>query len=509
MHGLVWKVSKKPIQSIRNKFMFSFLTMIIVFTSVSFCTYYSERALLTRINSLLAYSVELREFSSDVDNIVISLEKYLIERSSDMLRSYYHYYQEVESKYNNLRLIEESTENHLLLENIKTMTRLFLQEADSAERFKRARDSAGYSRAFDEVLRYNTNIKWAVDRLITKQLEENSMQYQLITERINFIQRLGLFMIILAIIFSIISTIWIGVRLTKPLRQLVEAAETISRGEFQLSPLPVSSNDEIAVVSEAFNEMAANIGKLISEIKNKADLEKKLQEQEYQNLVMKNTLKEAELHALQSQINPHFLFNTLNAGVQLAIMEDADKTANFIDKVSKLLRYNLRQINTSVTIREETDNLENYFFILKTRYGSDRFNLLIDVDPAIADFRIPLLTIQPIVENALIHGVEQLEEGGEIKVRAYQNNQSVIIDVSDNGLGMDDETVKRLQEGRKQSGHTTGLGLWNVRERLRLFFGRENLLQIMSIPKQGTTIRIILPKGDPDQEVPADENSCS
>ncbi|NLY91845.1 MAG: sensor histidine kinase [Firmicutes bacterium] len=224
---------------------------------------------------------------------------------------------------------------------------------------------------------------------------------------------------------------------------------------------------------------------------------------------MKNTLKEAELHALQSQINPHFLFNTLNAGVQLAIMEDADKTANFIDKVSKLLRYNLRQINTSVTIREETDNLENYFFILKTRYGSDRFNLLIDVDPAIADFRIPLLTIQPIVENALIHGVEQLEEGGEIKVRAYQNNQSVIIDVSDNGLGMDDETVKRLQEGRKQSGHTTGLGLWNVRERLRLFFGRENLLQIMSIPKQGTTIRIILPKGDPDQEVPADENSCS
>ncbi|HHT47816.1 MAG TPA: histidine kinase [Firmicutes bacterium] len=502
------KVSKQPTQSIRNKFMFSFLTMIIIFTSVSFCSYYSQRNLLSRINSLLANSIKLREFSSNIDNIVISLEKFLIERSSDMLRSYHHYYQEVESEYTNLQVIEESIENYLLLKNIKTMTRLFLQEADSAVRFKRARDSAGYSSSFGEVLRYNTNIKWAVDRLITKQLEENSMQYLLISERINFIQRLGLLMIVLAIIFSILSTIWIGFRLTKPLKQLVEAADTISRGEFQLPPLPVSSNDEIAVVSQAFNEMAASIGKLISEIKNKSDLEKKLQEQEYQNLAMKNTLKEAELHALQSQINPHFLFNTLNAGVQLAIMEDADKTADFIDKISKLLRYSLRQINTAVTIREETNNLENYFFILKTRYGSERFDLLIEVDPAIADFQIPLLTIQPIVENALIHGVEQLEEGGEIKVRAYQNDESVIIDVSDNGLGMDSETVKRLQEGRKVSGHTTGLGLWNVRERLRLFFGRENLLEIMSIPKQGTTIRLVLPKGNTAQEVPANENPC-
>ena len=124
-NGLVRKVSKQPTQSIRNKFMFSFLTMIIIFTSVSFCSYYSQRNLLSRINSLLANSIKLREFSSNIDNIVISLEKFLIERSSDMLRSYHHYYQEVESEYTNLQVIEESIENYLLLKNIKTMTRLF------------------------------------------------------------------------------------------------------------------------------------------------------------------------------------------------------------------------------------------------------------------------------------------------------------------------------------------------------------------------------------------------
>lgn len=487
-------MNKQPTQSIREKFMFSFLTMVIIFTSVSFFTYYSEHTLLSRINSLLTNTVKLREFSTKIDGIVISLEKFLVERSFDMLRDYYHFYQEVDSEYANLQIIEETTENYLLLENIKNMTGSFLQETESAVQSKRARDSAEYSKSFSEVIRYNTNIKWAVDRLITKQLEENSRQYLLITERLNFVQRLALLMIILAIIFSILSTIWLSYRLTKPLKRLVEAAGSISNGDFQPSALPVTSNDEIAVVSHAFNEMASSIGKLISEIKSKSDLEKKLQEQEVQNLTMKNTLKEAELHALQSQINPHFLFNTLNAGVQLAIMEEADKTGDFVEKVSKLLRYSLRRIDTPVTIQEEVDNLENYFFILKTRYGEKRFDLIIDVDPQVAAFQIPLLTLQPIVENALIHGVEQLEEGGEIKVGVYQDNEFVIIDVSDNGLGMDIETVKRLQEGRNLSGHTTGLGFWNVRERLQLFFGTENLVQIESVPHQGTTIRLILPK---------------
>jgi Putative regulator of cell autolysis len=480
-------------KSIRSKLLFPFLSMIAIFAVVSVFSYYNEQFLLNRVNVLLTNNINLKEFNADIDNAVTYLEKYLVSRNFDMLRLYYHYSQEIDAEYTNLTIIEETTENYLLLENIRNMTRSFLQQAEAAERAKRARDSAGYLQAFNEVVRYNTNIKWAIDRLITKQLEENSRQYLLISQRLIYIQKLGLILITGALLFSIVITLWTSFSLTKPLRKLVEAAKSISKGNFSFAPLTVSSNDEIAVVTGTFNEMAASISRLINEIKQKSDLEIRLQDQELQNLSMKNVLREAELHALQSQINPHFLFNMLNAGVQLAIIENADKTAEFVDKVSSLLRYNLRTLDTPVTIQEEIRHLETYFFILKTRFGSERFQFEIQIDPGILNYQIPLLTLQPIVENALIHGIEDLESGGKIEVKAFRDEEFAVISVSDNGLGMDNQTLAQIQNGNRLSGHTTGLGLHNVRERLRLFYSQEDLFTIQSIPNHGTTIQIKLP----------------
>ncbi len=486
------KIKDNP-QSIRSKLLYPFLAMITIFAMVSIFSYYNEQSLLSRINALLTNNIKLKDFSTNIDNAVTYLEKYLVSRNFNMLREYYLYTQEIDTEYANLSIVEETSDNYLLLENIRNMTRSFLKQAETAEKAKRARDSSEYHRAFTEVVRYNTNIKWAIDRLITRQLEENSRQYLLISKRLIYIQQLGLLLIVGALVFSIAVTVWTSFHLTKPLRKLVEAAKAISKGNFSFAPLSVSTNDEIAVVTGAFNEMVSSITKLINEIKRKSDLEIRLQEQELQNLSMKNVLREAELHALQSQINPHFLFNMLNAGVQLAIMEGADKTAEFVDKVSSLLRYNLRKLDTPVSIQEETNHLETYFFILKTRYGNDRFQFSIRIDPEISHYQIPLLTLQPIVENALIHGVEELECGGKIEVNAYKTDQWIIIKVSDNGLGIDNETLLRLQKGEKISGHTTGLGLQNVRERIRLFFGEDDLFTIQSVPNQGTTIEIRLP----------------
>lgn len=480
-------------QSIRTKLLYPFLAMIAIFALVSIFSYYNEQFLLNQINGLLTNNIQLKDFSSNIDNAVTYLEKYLISRNFNMLREYYYYIQEIDSEYPKLAVVEETSENYLLLENIRNMTRSLLNQAEIAERAKRARDSAEYHQAFNEVIRYNTNIKWAIDRLITRQLEENSRQYLLISKRLQYIQQLGLLLIIAALIFSIAVTVWTSFHLTKPLRKLVEAAKAITKGNFSFAPLAVTTNDEVAVVTGAFNEMVASITKLINEIKRKSDLEIRLQEQELQNLSMKNVVREAELHALQSQINPHFLFNMLNAGVQLAIMEGADRTAEFVDKVSSLLRYNLRKLDTPVSIQEEANHLENYFFILKTRYGSYRFRFLTEIEPEIANFQIPLLTLQPIVENALIHGIEELEAGGKIEVKAFKEGDWVCIEVSDNGLGIESETLARIQKGENLSGHTTGLGLQNVRERLRLFFGQDDLFAIESILNQGTTIRLKLP----------------
>lgn len=491
----------KPQQSIRGKLLLPLLAMIGIFALVSFFSYYSEQLLLKRISTLLTNNISLKDFSNNVDNLMTYLEKYLISKNFDMLREYYRYSQEVDSAYANLAVVEETNENYLLLENVRNMTRSFLKDADLAEQAKRARDSAGYHRAFLEVTRYGSNIKWSIDRLITNQLEENSRQYLVISEQLGFIQRLGLLLIIGALTFSIIVTIWTSFGLTRPLRKLAETAGMISQGNLAVAPLEVSTNDEIAVVSQTFNEMTNSITQLIREIQHKSNLEIRLQEQELQNLTMKNVLREAELHALQSQINPHFLFNVLNAGVQLAILENAEKTADFVDKVSSLLRYNLRKLDMPVTIQEETNHLKTYFYILKTRYGEERIQFFMHIDPMVAEIKIPLLTLQPIVENALIHGVEDLENGGLIEVNAFLQDNRVIIQVSDNGRGIDNETLKKLQNGEKMIGHTTGLGLQNVRERLRLFFGDEDVLEIQSTLNHGTMIQLNLPflRNKPDQ----------
>ena len=485
--------SRPSPRSIRSKLLFPFMAMICIFTLVSFFAYYSEQYLLRRINLLLANNIKLKDFSNNIDNVMTYLEKYLISRNFDMLREYYRYSEAIDSEYANLTIIEGASENYLLLENIRNMTRSFLKEADLAEQAKRARDGSVYNQAFSEVIRYGINIKWAIDRLITTQLEANSRQYLLIANRLIIIQQLGLFLVIGAIFFSIGITIWTGLGLTRPLQKLVDAAKTISRGNFAIEPLTIATNDEIGVVTSAFNEMANSIGRLIAEIKSRTDLEIRLQDQELQNLSMKNILREAELLALQSQINPHFLFNMLNAGVQLALMENADRTADFVEKVAMLLRYNLRKLDNPVTIQEEANHLETYFFILKTRYGNDRFQFSITIDPVIADLPIPLLTLQPIVENALIHGVEDMENGGIIKVIAFQEENHLIIRVSDNGRGLDNETIGKLLTGKKISSHTTGLGLQNVCQRLQLFFRKENLMAIESIPNQGTTVQLTLP----------------
>lgn len=495
--------------TIRSKLLVSFLTMIAIFTLVSFFSYYSERYLLNRINTLLTNNIIFKEFSANIDDTVTFLEQYLISRNFIMLQEYFRESQEVDALYPNLTVIQPTMENYLLLENIRNMTRSFLQQADIAVQAKRARDSSAYSQAFLEVVRYGTNINWAIDRLITRQLEENSRQYLIISKRLVLIQRLGLILIIGALIFSVLVTVWTSFRLTKPLMNLVEAAGNISKGKFDVAPLKVSANDEVGVVTKAFNDMAADIAKLILKIKEQSDLAQRLQDQELQNLTMKNILREAELHALQSQINPHFLFNMLNAGVQLAIIEDAEQTADYIDKAASLLRYNLRRLDTPVTLAEEIDHLNTYFYILSARYGKDRIKFIVELDPALGDFQLPLLTLQPIVENALIHGVEDMESGGMIIVRAFAQDNMVIIQIQDNGKGMDWETLQSLRDMKRSAGHTTGLGLHNVRERLRLFFQVEDLLRINLVPEGGVLVELRLPLLNVSGKEGEDENTGS
>jgi len=204
-------------------------------------------------------------------------------------------------------------------------------------------------------------------------------------------------------------------------------------------------------------------------------------------------LKNMEIKALQSQINPHFLFNTLNTIARMALMENAPFTENLIYSISDLLRYSLKNANNMVTIESEITNLEKYFYIQKTRFN-DRFDYEIDIEPSLLHFKIPVMTLQPLVENSIIHGLKNMKINGKVKIigNRYDDN-CLTIEIFDNGVGIDENKLKTIFSPESSYESTTGLGIQNVDSRLKNFFGDEYGIKIGSTKGIGTSAIIKVP----------------
>lgn len=227
---------------------------------------------------------------------------------------------------------------------------------------------------------------------------------------------------------------------------------------------------------------------LLAEMKAKAELE--------------NLLQTTELKALQSQINPHFLFNTLNTIARLALLEGAEKTQQVVYALSDLLRNNLRDVDVLRTVEAEVKSIRDYLTIQEVRFG-DRINSKIQLEPAVEDVLIPAMTLQPLVENAIVHGLENLVEGGTISLNGWldEENDMVVLSVVDTGVGIAAELLPGLlhDAGRggapkpRSGGQTTGLGMINVHKRIQHFFGTQYGLLVQSTPGEGTAIFVRLP----------------
>lgn len=244
--------------------------------------------------------------------------------------------------------------------------------------------------------------------------------------------------------------------------------------------------DLIYIMSNYIVEIgAANImqRQLTHEVQAKADLE--------------NLLRAAELKALQSQVNPHFLFNTLNTIARMALLEGATKTQGVVYALADILRSNLRDLDRLRQLKEEVRTIQDYLHIQHMRF-SDRIQAFIDIQAGLMDALIPPLILQPLVENAIIHGLEGRASGGEIhlKGRLAENQADMWIEVIDTGTGIPSDQLWEIFQEKKNKlakGHTTGLGILNVHKRIQHFFGSQYGLTMDSTPGRGTKVSIYLP----------------
>jgi sensor histidine kinase YesM len=189
------------------------------------------------------------------------------------------------------------------------------------------------------------------------------------------------------------------------------------------------------------------------------------------------------------------LFNTLNTLSKKAYLEGAEETSDLLVSVAGLLRYNLKRLDRSVTIHEEVVVLQQYMEIQKARF-TDRIDFHMDIDESCLHIQIPGLTLQPIVENAVIHAIEPKEDGGSIWFRVLDGIDQVTIEIEDDGVGMSKDKVTQILEERQveSEGHSTGIGFSNVVKRLRLFYGFEDVILIESKEGHGTKVILKIPK---------------
>lgn len=473
--------------------VFIMTAVIILIANVSF--YIIINNMTGQVEEIFVGNVKLNTLAEALDSVQSSMEAYLNTKSSDAVEDYYR----SEQAYRKLveQLNGEITDNETLLmaKNIQGLSESYLSLASEIIQAKRGRNIEKYNTLYTDASVLYEEIHTFIYSLNNKQFKDNSITYQILMKSLRYMEMVGIAALVMVILVNIALIRMSTNMVTKPLHQLAEAANEIGKGNFEIEELSVQSKDEVGIVTGTFNQMVKSIRSYISQLKLTMERENELKERE---LRMQNHLKEAQLKYLQAQINPHFLFNTLNAGAQLAMMEDAERTGTFLENVAEFFRYNVRKNDQDATLGEEIRLVDNYVYILNVRFSGD---ILFEkeIDKSLLDMRVPSMILQPLVENAVNYGIRNIGWKGRLELSVYQKEQNIYISVWDNGVGMEAELIEQVlsgEAGKNQlKANSNGVGIRNVMERLKLYFHEKASLEIISEGKnKGTEVLITIQK---------------
>ena len=279
-----------------------------------------------------------------------------------------------------------------------------------------------------------------------------------------------LFLFLLAMINAFISD-----KISNPIKSLDGSVREIESGNLDVEIVP-SGSYEVEHLGKSIKNMLGRIKVLMSDL-----------------VAEHNAKRKSEFDTLQSQINPHFLYNTLDIIVWMIENENSDKAVNIVTALAKFFRISLSKGKNIITVKDEVEHVRNYLMIQNMRF-KNRFEYSIDVDEKVLSYSSLKLMLQPLVENAIYHGMEFMDGDGEIDVKVFKEDDSLYFTITDNGLGMSEDMVETLlSKDFVPSKKGSGIGVKNVNERIKLYFGSEYGLKVESEPDEGTKITIHLP----------------
>ena len=420
------------------------------------------------------------------------IEKYIIYDDTESLETYTKRKKELDVLIEDLYNIQTSLESYFIINAIYYSTKAYESYFENAI-IRKQINNEQYYLDYNEGLRIQKYTNRYFNQLLLENLKQVSEKAEAVTDETNRIKKMSYNLIIVFGILALLLGILISNYIVLPIQKLSSYSKKISQGDLDIREVDMDSTDEIGDLSRAYNHMGRSIKDYVERIKEKANIEKKLHEEERAVMQMEQLLQQAKLEALQAKINPHFLFNTLNVISRTAFFEEAHETMDLIQMLSKIFRYQLKRAGEKITLAEEKVLIADYLKLQSVRF-KDRLKYEIDIPPNI-DVCIPVLTLQPLVENAITHGFGFRIEGGSIKIRAYEDGEKVIIEVSDNGVGIDKELVEKINSDDNLN-ETNGpsIGIRNVRDRFLMAFPNRSKFIVESERSVGTTVRMIIIK---------------
>lgn len=485
----------KKRKSIRIRLLEVYVVIMLLVFAINMYIVHSQSQAIRQIDGVYNSNIQLNDISTTLEKMQTSLYQYLNTKSSDELENYYLYEQDYRNLISELNEETVNDQNLLMEKNIRNMSDTYLEKTAGAIEAKRGRNVSCYNEEYSKAKKLYDYLQSCVRSLNTSVFLENSQNYSVLRSTLNYVVGFSMFLLTVSMLVALAWIVMMTRTITRPLIKLAEAANTIAKGGLEVDFPIIDTGDEISTMAKACNKMMNSIRDYIRQTKENYERESRLIENE---LIMKNDLKEAQLKYLQAQINPHFLFNTLNT-IASFTRTDPLRARELLREFSSFYRATLDNSGSLIPVSREVAQTKRYLTFEKARFGEDRVLATFDVSEDVEDTLVPAFVIQPIVENAVRHGMGDGDALG-IDVSVHRDGEdAILIAVADDGVGMDEGTAARLFDERfarpdanSPQGGGAGVAMHNISERIHRFYGPHSYTRVESAPGKGTKVLLHL-----------------
>lgn len=480
-------------KSYRQQLLFYTLVSLTSIVLVVLLQEFINTRLIDKYDSATLIYDEMSQFYDNQNKAHDSLRNYLYTNESYIYNEYEQYVEQAKDNLDTITSRIENQENIWRFQLLQNMVENYEKDVTRIQVLVEVKNKE-YNEYYNRLTEINNAILETSDeyfRLLTEEL--TILRTDIDHDRVT-LQIISWLFVFFCLIMISGLTYRIFRSITRPIDEIVQNINEIKSGNYNLQSI-ASVNDEMNTLCIALEDMAQTVKKNQENEKKQAELERRLLIKENESLRKDEILASSELKSLQNQLNPHFLFNTFNMIYQKALEENSKSTIEMIEKMTECMRYTLSNRSRTTTLNMEISFIQNYLFLQSKRF-EDRIHFEINVEENVPDIKIPSMIIEPLIDNAIRHGLSETESNGEISVNISYADEHVYISVEDNGKGMDVDEVEKLilnNFEKDDEKYEDSYGFYNLVRRLKMYFGDEAAINISSMPECGFDALIILP----------------